>query len=446
MSKRMKLFPVQILAIGFGLIILVGGLLLSLPLSSKSGEGIPFINGLFTAASATCVTGLSVYDIFTQFNFFGQLMMILLIQIGGLGFMGIAMTFSFLAGSKITIFQRSLLMESIGTLHIGGVVKIIRRMLFGTLIFEGLGAIILSIRFIPMVGLWQGIWYGIFHSISAFCNAGFDLFGRFSPGSSVILFSDDPVVEITFMVLLVMGGIGFIVWSDILDHGWHFKKYLLHSKIMLTFSAALIFLGAMAFYVIEQDYTFAGMPTGERVLNAFFCAISPRTAGFASVNYADMSTAGRFITMLLMFIGAGPGSAGGGIKVTTFITLLLSMYSMAKHYNDLSIFKRRLEADAQKKALSSISAYMGLVLLCTFCLVLVEPTFTAESCLFESLSAMGTVGLTMGITPQLGVFAKGCLIFLMYCGRLGSIAVGMAIVRRKVIPKISYPEEKITLG
>lgn len=360
--------------------------------------------------------------------------------------MGMAMTISFLVGSKITIFQRSLLMESIGTLHIGGVVKAIRRMLFGTLFFEGLGALIISLKFIPRVGFWEGLWYGIFHSVSAFCNAGFDLLGRYEPGSSLTHFTGDPVLLITIMTLIATGGIGFIVWGDIIDHKWHFRKYALHSKIMLTFTILLILLGTLAFYIVEGGNAFGSMSTGEKVLNSFFASLSPRTAGFASVDYADMSTAGRFLTMFLMFIGAGPGSTGGGIKLTTFATLLLSMYSYAKHYNDLSIFKRRLPAEAQKKAFSSMASYLMAVLFCTFCLLIANPAFTAESCLFESLSAMGTVGLTMGITTDLGTFSKLCLIVLMYCGRLGSIAVAMAIVRKKIIPKISYPEEKITIG
>lgn len=446
MSRKINLLPVQILAIGFFAIILLGGIILSLPISSRNGADISFINALFTSTSATCVTGLSVVDTYTQFNFFGQLIILILIQIGGLGFMGIAMTFAFAAGSKITLFQRTLLMESLGSLHIGGVVKIIKRMLIGTAVIETMGAILIASRLIPRVGVAEGIWFGIFHSVSAFCNAGFDILGRFQPGSSLMLFADDPLIEITIMVLIASGGIGFIVWNDIATHKFNFKKYALHSKIMLTFTAALILTGALLFFIIERSHSFSGMSTGEQVLNSFFASVSPRTAGFASVDYADMSTAGRFLTMLLMFIGAGPGSTGGGIKVTTFVTLILSIYSNLKNYNDLSIFRRRLPSDAQRKALSSMASYISLVIACTFCLLLLNPSLTTESCFFESLSAMGTVGLTMGITSTVGTLSKICLITLMYCGRLGSIAVAMAIVRRKVIPKISYPEEKITLG
>ncbi len=446
MLRKTGLSPVQILAVGFALIIVMGGFLLSLPLCSKNGESIPFINGLFTATSATCVTGLTIYDIFSQFNFLGQCIILLLIQIGGLGFMGIAMIFSFISGSRIGIFQRSILMESVGTPHMGGVVRLIRRMLLGSLLFESAGAVIIAVRFIPRIGAAQGIWYGIFHSVSAFCNAGFDLMGRWEPLSSLTGFQDDYLLQITVMILIVSGGIGFIVWNDIIDHRFHLRKYTLHSKIMLIFTALLIIAGTAAFLLIEGGRAFSHMDTGEKILASFFASVSPRTAGFNTVNYTDMSAAGRFLTMLLMFIGAGPGSTGGGVKVTTFVTLLLSIYSSARHYRDLNIFRRRLEDDASKKAFSTIALFSLSALVCSFFLMLDDPALTAESCLFESLSAIGTVGLTMGITPELGDFSKLCLMILMYGGRLGSVTLAMAIVRRKIIPKIRYPQEKITLG
>lgn len=444
--KRIKLFPIQILAIGFATIILLGGTLLSLPICSKTGEGIPFIDGIFTAASATCVTGLSVYDVYSQFNFLGQFIILLLIQVGGLGFMGVAMTFSFLMGTKITIFQRALLMESIGTIHMGGVVKVIRRMLYGTLIFEAIGAIIIASRFIGDLGFLRGVWYGIFHSISAFCNAGFDILGVYQPNMSMMPFSDDPILLITVMVLIVSGGIGFIVWSDVIDYRLNFRKYALHSKIMLSFTAVIILIGAVVFMGLEWNHGFSQMGTGEKVLNGFFCSVTPRTAGFATVDYTQLSTAGRYFTMVLMAIGAGPGSTGGGMKITTFAVIILAMYSYSKHYNDLSIFKRRLTADARRKAFSSSSSYLALILIVTFVLLILNPNAGSETCLFESFSALGTVGLSTGLTASTGAFSKGLLIFLMYCGRLGSISVAMAIARRKIIPKISYPEEEITVG
>lgn len=382
MTRRTKLFPIQIIAIGFALMILLGSILLSNPICSNDGEGISFIDGLFTATSSTCVTGLAVCDTWAQFNFLGQLVMLILIQIGGLGFMGIAMTFSVLIGKKITLFQRELLMESFGSSNLGSVIVTIRRMIMGTVLFEGLGAVIIAARFIPKLGVLRGIWYGIFHSVSAFCNAGFDLMGRFEPSSSLTLFQHDYVLQITVMVLIITGGIGFIVWNDVADYGVHFRKYKLHSKIMLVFTGLLIITGAAAFYLTEGNASFAEMSQGEKIVNAFFASVTPRTAGFNTVPLNEMTTAGRFLTMLLMFIGAGPGSTGGGIKVTTCITLFLSMYSYAKHYRDLNIFKRRLPREVQRKAFSAVACYLFAVLLGVFFLLAANPVLTTEACLF----------------------------------------------------------------
>lgn len=243
MLRKIGLSPVQILAIGFALIILMGGILLSLPLCSRSGEGIPFIDGLFTAASATCVTGLTVYDIFSQFNFFGQCIILLLVQIGGLGFMGIAVIFSFLLGSKIGIFQRSILMESIGTPHMGGVVRVIRRMLLGSLLFEVLGSAVIAARFIPRLGLAEGIWYGVFHGVSAFCNAGFDLLGAEGGRYSLMHYAASTAVLVTVMALIVIGGLGFFVWGDIIAAPRR-RRLQLHTKLVLATSAVLTFAGA----------------------------------------------------------------------------------------------------------------------------------------------------------------------------------------------------------
>lgn len=446
MSKPLKLFPIQILSIGFALIILIGGILLSLPISNTSGEFIPFINGLFTAASATCVTGLAVYDTFSQFSFFGQIVLILLIQIGGLGFMGIAMLLSLGLGRKISLFQRSMLMESISTLHLGGVVKTMRRMLIGTFLLEGIAAIILTIRFSNTFSIGRSIWFGIFHSISAFCNAGFDLMGSLSPGSSLTLFANDIIVNIVICSLIISGGIGFIVWNDIIDYKFKLKKYSLHSKIMISFTLGLILVGAILYFIIENHFAFNNMNLGEKITASFFASVSPRTAGFNTVPLDTLSPAGKFLTILLMIVGAGPGSTGGGIKITTFVTIILAIISYAKNYNDLSIFHRRLEDSARRKAFSSTASYISFLLFGIFLLLIANPTVPADKCMFEAVSAIGTVGLSMGLTPLLGTVSKLILISLMYCGRLGSIAVAMAIVRKRFIPKISYPEEKIIIG
>ncbi len=446
MKAGKKLLPVQVLALGLLIIIFIGGILLSSPLCNRSGSFTPFIDGLFTSTSATCVTGLIVNDTFTQFNFFGQLIILVLIQIGGLGFMGIVMTIPILIGKKLSIIQSTLLMESVGILRRSKVSSTIRRMLIGTALFEGIGAVVLAAVFIPKVGILPGIWYGIFHSVSAFCNAGFDLMGRFEKFSSLTLFYDNPVVLITIMLLIISGGIGFIVWNDIADYKFKIKKYSLHSKIMLLFTGVIIFAGALLFFFTEGQSSFAGMNFGDKIVNSFFASVSPRTAGFNSVSFDEMTSAGRFITMLLMFIGAGSGSTGGGIKITTIVALMLSIDAYSRNYNDLSIFKRRLTAGTQKKSMAIISAYMLIVLTCNFFLLIFNPQLPGEECLFEALSAMGTVGLTMGITTSLGLASKLVLMITMYMGRLGSLALAMAIVRRKVIPKIHFPEENIVVG
>lgn len=445
MKKKIALTPIQILSIGFGLIILIGGILLSLPICNKDGKITPFINGLFTATSSTCVTGLSVYDIYSQYNLLGQFTILVLIQVGGLGFIAVAMIFSTLLGSKITLRQKTLIAESIGATKYGGLILTIKRMFYGTVLIEGLGAIIIASRLISDLGLKRALWFGVFHSVSAFCNAGFDLFGIFSPGSSIITKNQDPYIEFTIMFLIVSGGIGFIVWNDIAKYRFNFKKYPLHSKIMLTFTGILIILGAIIFYSLEHDKAFCGMPLGGKLMNSLFASITPRTAGFASVDYANMSTASRGLTMILMLIGAGPGSTGGGMKVTTILVVILGIQANVLNYNDYSIFRRRITNSVKKRAFSSTSAYMVLLLLTTFLLLILNPSVSFEAIIYEAISALGTVGLTLDLTPHLSTASKILLISLMYLGRLGSLSIAMAVARRKFIPKISYPEESITV-
>ena len=337
------------MAIGFAVIIFTGAILLTLPVCSRDGHGLSFLSALFTSTSATCVTGLVVCDTFTQFSFPGQVVIALLIEIGGLGFIALAMTFSFLIGKRISFFQREMLMAAAGTQHVGGVVRLVKRMLIGSLVIQIIGAVFIASQFIPKIGIKWGIWYGIFHAVSAFCNAGFDLMGRFSPGSSIMLLKNDPIIEITIMCLIIVGGIGFVVWNDVAEHRRKFREYSLHSKIMIRFTLMLVIGGALFFFLLERNHAFSGMGTGETVLNSFFASVTPRTAGFNSVDYNTMSEAGRLFTMLLMFIGAGSGSTGGGLKVTTFAAIMLSMYASAKNYASVNFARRRLPDDTQKK-------------------------------------------------------------------------------------------------
>lgn len=350
-KKRKKaMTQTQIIAFGFFIMITIGTILLMLPISSKSGEWTAPIDAMFTATSASCVTGLVVFDTYTHWTLFGQLVLLLLIQIGGLGFMTIATLFSLLMRRKIGLKERELMQESVSTLHIGGVVKLTKKILVGTLIFEGTGALFLSFRFIPMFGFWEGLYNSIFHSISAFCNAGFDLMGRFEQYSSFCRFYGDPLINLVLMSLIVIGGIGYLVWDDVSVHRLKLRRYRLHTKIVLSITAILIVGSAILFYWFEQNRLFADMNAGEKVLASLFSAVTPRTAGFNTVDTAALSESSKVLTMLLMFIGGSPGSTAGGIKTTTFIVILAFAFTEMKHEHGCNIFKRRLEGESIRRA------------------------------------------------------------------------------------------------
>jgi trk system potassium uptake protein TrkH len=440
----LKLTTMQILVIGFALVIIIGGILLSLPISNRDGQGIPFINGLFTATSATCVTGLVVYDTFTQFNGFGQTVILILIQIGGLGFMIVAIAFSMFLGRKIGLRERTVLAESVSALKIGGIVKLTKKALLLTGTLELIGAILLSTRFIPEFGFWQGLWCGIFHSISAFCNAGFDILGRIEPYTSLTAFSGDGVVIITIGALIVMGGLGFFVWDDITEKKWHFSKYHLHSKLMITCTLSLIAGGAVLFFFLEADHTFKDMGIGERVLASLFASITPRTAGYNSIPVAEMSEGGTFLSMVLMLIGAGPGSTGGGMKVTTVIVIVLGIITRARNKEDINVFNRRLEEGVLGRAATSAGIYMILIFAGT--LILTTQGNNVTDSMYEVLSGIGTVGLTRGITPFLPVISRITIILLMYSGRVGSLAVAMAVAEKRNKAGLKHIQEKIIIG
>lgn len=438
--------PIQILAIGFGVIILLGGILLSTPLVTGDGKSVNFIDGLFIATSSTCVTGLSLFDIYSEYNFLGQLVMLLLIQIGGLGFIAVAMSFSKLVGNKLSLYQRTLMSESIGALKYGGLQKLMRQMVIGTLTIEAIGAVIIALRLILQnMPVGKAIWFGIFHSVSAFCNAGFDLMGYYKEGSSLITFNSDPVILITIMTLIVVGGIGFIVWNDVVENGRNFRKYALHSKIMISFTAALILIGALLFFLMENNNAFGNMNVMDKITNSFFASITARTAGFASVDYTEVSNGSQALTMILMLVGAGPGSTGGGLKITVVAVIFMGIQANILNYRDYSIFKRTVPESIRMSALSTAAAYIILMLTGLFLLIVLNPTIPIAALMFEAISAIGTVGLSLNLTPTFGAASKLILIILMYAGRVGSLSVAMAIVRKKLIPKISYPEEKITV-
>ncbi len=443
--RKIRLSLQQSIALGFLMIILLGTALLMLPVSSRGGNGLGFADALFTATSATCVTGLVIFDTYSQFTQFGQMVILSLIQIGGLGFMSVSIFFLIIMGRKIGIKERSLLMESISTPQIGGAVRLVKHVLFITVLFELLGAFLLSLRFIPLMGTAKGIYFGIFHAISAFCNAGFDLMGNLKPVGSLAPFAGDAVVNLTVVTLIVSGGIGFIVWDDLIKHGLRLHHYKLHSKIVLSVSLALLVLSTALFYFLEKDHAFAALPAGERLLAALFQAVTPRTAGFSTVSTASLSEVGIVATMVLMFIGASPGSTGGGVKTSTFLVLLLSVISYVRNRNDLNIYGRRLEDSLVRRAFSAITVYLMLVVTGVL-LILLSQNLPFEKVLFEAFSAIGTVGLSLGVTRDLNTYSRYIIIVLMYIGRIGSLSLAMALAERKHQNVLRNIPEKISIG
>lgn len=438
---RFRFNAVQTLTLSFACLILIGAILLSLPIASRSGQSLPFLDALFTSASASCVTGLVLYDTYTQFTLFGQVVLLLLIQIGGLGFMTVSILVSILLHRRIGLHQRSVLMDTVGALQIGGVVRLTRRALKVTALCEGSGALLLAFWFCPRYGMGRGGWMALFHAVSAFCNAGFDLLGT---GRSLTTAAGEPLLNVVLMALIIAGGLGFLVWDDVIAHRARFSRYRLHSKIVLTATMALFAAGALCFYILEGDGVLAGLPAGQKLLMSAFQSVTCRTAGFNTMDLAAISESGTLLTMILMFIGAGSGSTGGGIKVNTFAVLLLSASARAGRRENVDLFHRRLKEETIQKAFSSVSLYFMVCLL--GCMVLCLQGITLDDAMFESISAIGTVGLTRGITATLPEVSKAAITLLMFAGRVGSMSVAMAVTRDRPQPKLRNIPEEILIG
>ena len=443
---RRHLSQGQFIAIGFILMILIGALLLDTPMASRSGQSIGFLSALFTATSASCVTGLVVADTATQWTLFGQIVVLILIQIGGLGFISIGVFFSIILRRKIGLRERGLMMESANALQLGGIVKFARRIVAGTAVVGGVGALLLMIRFIPEFGILKGIWYGIFHSVSAFCNGGFDLMGaKYGKYSSLVAYYDDPLVNIVIMSLIVIGGIGFVVWGDLLKNRWHFKKYLLHTKIVLMMSTILIFGGALLFYWAERNGVLKGMSVSGQILSSLFASVTARIAGFNTVDTAAMSGASKLLTAALMFIGGSPGSTAGGIKTTTLFVLLMGVKKNVTGAYGIQAFGKRLEDDTLATASIIATLNMGITIIAIFIVMGMQP-FAMQDVVFEAFSASGTVGITAGITRDLNTVSRILMIMLMYLGRVGSLSFALAFMESKKKPKVMLPKESISIG
>lgn len=440
-----KLTQTQMIVVGFMLIILMGSLLLMLPWASRSHEVTPFLDTLFTATSASCVTGLVVVDTWSHWSMFGQVIILILIQVGGMGFMTLGVFMAILLRRRIGLKTRGVLQESINSLQIGGIVKLAKKIIQGTVFFESVGALILMYRFIPKVGMARGIWYGIFHSVSAFCNAGFDLMGYMEPYESLCGYAGDWLVNLTIMSLIVIGGIGFFVWDDIATKKLKVHRYTLHTKLVLMTTLALIIGGALFFFFTEQSNVLRNMPFAERIWASFFQSVTARTAGFNTVDTGALTEGSKFVTILLMFVGGSPGSTAGGIKTTTLIVLLVCVRSNMRQEKGYNILDRRLDEEVVRKACTVMCTNLLLMLTATIVMLVLQP-FALTDVLFETASAIGTVGMTTGITRSICSISKAVLIFLMYCGRIGSLTFALSLRGNKHEPAVKQPVEQVMIG
>ena len=440
LNRKRHLTSFQIIISGFALVILIGTILLMLPFSAKSGTGTSFSDALFTATSAVCVTGLIVHDTAAYWSFFGQGIILLLIQIGGMGVVTMAVSIAIVSGRKISLMQRSTMQEAISAPNMGGIVRLTSFILKTTIIIELLGAAIMAPVFCKDFGV-TGIWYALFHSISAFCNAGFDLMGNRAPFSSLTSYSDNIVINVTIMALIVIGGIGFLTWDDIKGKKLHFKKYRMQSKVILTVTAVLIVFPAIYFFFAE----FSDMPLKERLLSSVFQAVTPRTAGFNTADFTRLTGAGLTIIIVLMLIGGSPGSTAGGMKTTTLAVLWASAVAVFRRRSDANFFQRRIPEDTIRNAGAILLMYLVLWLTGGVIISSTEGISMMQS-LFETASAIGTVGLSLGITPELGILSRIILIILMFFGRVGGLTLIFAAVSNVKSRGLRLPQEKITVG
>ncbi|MCI6044793.1 Trk family potassium uptake protein [bacterium] len=436
----------RIIPVIFLIIIFVGTLLLMLPAASKSGEGTGFTDALFTATSATCVTGLVRFDTCTHWSTFGQVVILCLIQTGGIGFMSIPLWLVSLTGHKIGLNSRVLMQNSISAPQVGGMVRLTRFLLLGTFVMEGLGALLLSAVFIPKYGPGKGIYYSVFHAISAFCNAGFDLMGGEQQFSSLVTMGNNWYLNLVIMILIIVGGLGFFVWRDLVVTRFHFKKCKLHTKIVLTTSIILIIAGAAIIFLMEfGEIGTQGKSIPEQMLNAVFQSVTARTAGFNTVDLTKLTEGSIFMMIMLMLVGGSPGSTAGGMKTTTIAVLTISIISIFRRKKSEEAFGRRMEEGVLRTSACVFMIYLFLISASAMLISKLE-NVTMLTALFETTSALGTVGLTLGITSQLGMLSKLLLALLMFVGRVGSLTILMAFSSPKRMVASKLPLEKVQIG
>ncbi|MFP3389389.1 TrkH family potassium uptake protein [Brevibacillus sp. SIMBA_040] len=442
--EKLHLDPPKTLVIGFALIILIGTTLLTLPSATENGLGLPWLDALFTATSATCVTGLVVVDTGTTFTVFGQLVILSLIQIGGLGFMTVATFFALIMRKKISLRERLILQESLNHISMEGVVRLAKMILIFTALAEFIGGVLLSIRFAFDFPLGKAIYFGFFHAISNFNNAGFDLMGEFS---SLTAYVDDPLVTLVVCALIVLGGIGFLVVSEVYDYP-RTHRLSLHTKVVLATTAFLVVGGTVLIFLLEYTNTKTLQPLSPmgKVLGSLYQSVTARTAGSNTLSIGDMHQSSLFLIILLMFIGASPGSTGGGIKTTTFATLIGAVIAQIKGKEDVIFFRQRILPHIIYKSLTVTMIGLFIVMAMTMVLSITEPGATFQMVLFEVTSAFATTGLSMGLTPMLSPIGKCLIVLTMFAGRVGPLTIAFALAQRKQKEYYRYPKGKITIG
>lgn len=441
-KNKIKLNGVQILALGFLVVIIIGAIILSLPISSRSGEPTNFLDAIFTSTSAVCVTGLITLNTSAHWSTFGHTVIMTLIEIGGLGFMSFAVLIALILGKKITLRERLVMQEAMNTFSIQGLVKMVKYVLTFTVSVQFFGALLLSTQFVPEYGIGRGIFYSVFHSISAFCNAGFDLFG-----TSLVGYSSNSVVILVISALIVIGGLGFTVLLEIYEFKG-IKKLSLHAKLVIITTAILIFGGTVLMLLFEykNPQSIGNMNIKDKLLNSFFASVSPRTAGFNSVSTSGMTLASKFLTIILMIIGGSPGSTAGGIKTVTFGILVLTVISVIRGREDTEGFGRRFTKEIVYKAFTIVFIGLSLVIGVTMILSYTEVGASFIDLLYEVASALGTAGLTLGLTPGLSSIGKVLIMLMMYLGRVGPLTVMLALTRNRKKSGYKYPEGKILIG
>lgn len=446
-KKSRALSPTKIIALSFAAIILVGALLLTLPAASRSGVSCGFRPALFTATSATCVTGLVLYDTWTQWSGFGQTVIITLIEIGGLGFMSAASLVVFLLKRKVGLKQRLVMAQALSLTDMEGVVKLQKVVLIGSLAVQSAGAVILFFRFLPDYGPLTALKWGVFHSISAFCNAGFDIFGCLNPGASLLEFNSDPVILLTLGTLVVVGGLGFLVWQEIATVK-KFRNFSVYTKLVLVSTGSLLLIGMILFCLLEWNNpgTIGSMDVGDKLLNGLFQSVTVRTAGFASVDQACLTDAAKAVAMVLMFIGGSSGSTAGGAKTVTMVVLLLFLATRARGREHVSVFRRSIPNSQVMDAMTIVSL---LILLAMFGAIFISATspISFVDAAFESVSALATVGITAGATTALSVPAQILIIIYMYFGRVGILTISLGfLMGNKAQDRFHYASTNVLIG